>query len=641
MKIHRFGFASPLVITLTLVLLFCGGAQLHAQRFMHLFGDSCLEDGASCHKVTTGGYVAVGRTHSPYAGSGHDCAHGVADIFVVRMTDKGTVMWSRTYDLGGRDVPSDIIECSNGDFAITGFTNLNSGSCISAGANQDAFILRITGAGNVSWCRFYGTDAQNEVGAAIIQARYAQSAAVAVGDLVVAGGRWKPDSPATRRDGWIFRVNGGTGALRWSRLYGDTLADEFYDLCESVSYGAATDTNRGDIIAAGYSNSYNASNTSNGFIVRVSGAVGTFLGGAPRNAAVYGGSTDTVVLHSVAEQAIGLNAGNLVYAGDFWQPTTAAAGGGFDIYLLKTAANPCSRIADRWIGDNGLAEDHGLCIREVNLPAGSGLTNGSLYVGGLTRERTGYGADGYIMQVNTGTLALVGAFHVYGSPADEWYNRIDPVAGVVGFRTGGLLACGPANQGPGGLPTAGDPGQMWVTKTDNGLVVNCCDTIWTVASDVPALVNSCHAFVPPTIASDCSAQWDTTHMEKIDTLCNDSLGVSRDCPYPAAPRIGSRTDAGGSLSGDASAVKEGIVSSYPNPVESGGVLSLTYALSRRDVLAIEVADLRGRIVYGAHESFAPGICLLPIPTGGWPAGTYIIKVTSGGHSSSTPVVVVR
>ncbi len=647
MNTPRSTLGGILTATLALFTLLIAGTPATAQRFQHLYGDTCLESGFSGKFISTGGYISVGDTRSRLLSTGGSCTSD-ADVFVVKTNNDGTIAWEKIYNMGGNDVAQDVYECSNGDFAITGYSQNNNASCIGGGAQHDAFILRITAAGAVSWCKFYGTDSTKDYGLSIIEANYAQSVSVSVGDLVVAGYRAKGTTTAND-EAWIFRVNGTNGAVRWSRLYGGTSLDRFYDLCESRYFGSATSLNRGDIIAAGFSTSFNVSGTNNGFIARVSGATGTFAGGAPRAAAVYGTAADTIELYSVAELAIpgplpGNNTGTIVYSGSYKTPAGPIFGNSTDIYLLKTAANPCTFMADRRIGDNATAREVGYCIREVNLGPGSGLNDGDLYVCGLADGvRPQFMIDGFIVKVNPTNLAPVGTVHIYGSPAPEWFFKLALVPMSVNVRMAGVVAFGTANIGLGGLPTFPDPSQLWMVKTDNNLSVNCCDTIFTPLDASLNILNSCPTLTPPLSGTSCSPQVATDSIRKIDTLCNDTLNRSRTCTYPPRPRFGGSEGQPNGTAGAAEeatpAISERIISSYPNPVKVGSTLSLTYALPKGGSLRIDVSDMAGRVVASSSGTFEAGTNLIPIRTDGWVPGTYLITVRSGDRVTTTTVVV--
>jgi hypothetical protein len=104
------------------------------------------------------GLVMVGSTAS--------WADRECDIGVVRMDARGAVLWERKYGGDRSDWASSVLETREGDILVSGGTG-------SSGAGEsDAYVLRLSAAGEVIWSRTHGGEgweAQDEDGSRAFQ----------------------------------------------------------------------------------------------------------------------------------------------------------------------------------------------------------------------------------------------------------------------------------------------------------------------------------------------------------------------------------------------------------------------------------------------------------------------------------------
>ena len=139
------------------VVLVCGVMALamlmalpaRAQRFQYFYGGpNCVEAGrGGVTPSVNGGYIAVGESFSP-----GNC--GPSDIYVVRTDNLGAHKWEYTYDIGGADSATSVIECANGDIVVVGVSATAFPS--PCGPTRDAFLMRLDPCGGVIWLNTYG-----------------------------------------------------------------------------------------------------------------------------------------------------------------------------------------------------------------------------------------------------------------------------------------------------------------------------------------------------------------------------------------------------------------------------------------------------------------------------------------------------
>ncbi|MDQ3191267.1 MAG: hypothetical protein M3Q58_06720, partial [Bacteroidota bacterium] len=112
------------------------------QQWESVFGGNGVDYAYSLAVTDDGGCVAVGSTTS-FGGM-------QANIYVVKVDEKGNKIWEKYFDGAGKDEGWDIRLTNDKGFIITGVTN-------SWGAKfNDVFLLKIDSDGNELWKKLYG-----------------------------------------------------------------------------------------------------------------------------------------------------------------------------------------------------------------------------------------------------------------------------------------------------------------------------------------------------------------------------------------------------------------------------------------------------------------------------------------------------
>ncbi len=578
----------------------------HAQRFAHMFGDTCHEYSFSGIHTADGGYLSVGSASSPSAG-GSGCTGANEDIYIIKLNSNGSLAWSKTIDInGGNDVARDVIVSNfpNGGYLITGWTD-NSG-CSNMGM-KDVFLLRISTTGTPTMLNVYGTADHNEMGLRIIECVRDANRRKFVGDIVIAG---TSDDGRGNSDAYLLRTT-TTGAVIFQNTYGGTSYDAFFGVTEA-KFG----TSAGDLIAAGQTLSFNPGG---GFAVRVTptGTIGT----SPTGAAVYGCYRFT----QVEELSVGTEAGRLVFCGDGYVNNI------FGTYVKKTAADPCTSIADAWHGNaNASATFETWNVREIKSGAGGGLNNGNLIIAGLTDVATGTpnDPDPFMLELTSG-LAIVTpptgvGFRVYGNTAAKGYTAV-PVLASAGVSTAGfyLSASGIA---PAGAMGAGSV-QAYLIKTDNLGVVNCDDANYDVDEQTPDFTSTCPSITITNVGNQCGPGSTVQNQTWADTLCNDSLSGG--------------TTGGGHGKLALVLLRDDGMELYPNPVATGSALTIATTMRDAGKMTVIVTDLAGKVVHRSSIDAAAGHATREVRTDGWRPGTYLVKTIAGDRTQQKKVVIGR
>lgn len=99
--------------------------------------------------TTDGGYVFAGRSTSNDVNvSGN---HGGSDWWVYKTDNLGTIQWQKSIGGSNDDVPYNIIQTSDGGYAIAGWTESSDGDVSGYQGNKDCWVVKLDNAGVIQW----------------------------------------------------------------------------------------------------------------------------------------------------------------------------------------------------------------------------------------------------------------------------------------------------------------------------------------------------------------------------------------------------------------------------------------------------------------------------------------------------------
>ncbi|MCH9031406.1 MAG: hypothetical protein IIB00_04005 [candidate division Zixibacteria bacterium] len=156
---------------------------------------------------------------------------GSHDIYLLRLTQSGNVVWERTYGGSSADGAYSLVNTSDGGFMISAHTS-------SFGAGQhDVYLLKLNSVGDTTWTKAFGGTSgdylrdvqQLDDGGYIC---VAETFSFGVGSA----------------DVYLVRTD-SVGNLLWAKAYGGSLADYGYSVRQTPD---------GGFIVAGYTSSFGA-----------------------------------------------------------------------------------------------------------------------------------------------------------------------------------------------------------------------------------------------------------------------------------------------------------------------------------------------------------------------------------------------
>jgi len=183
------------------------------------FGSSANDQSSGVTQASDGYYIVAGQTNS-FGATGFD-------IYVLKISPGGDVVWSVIYKAPNDDYAAGVIESAEGGFVITGYSN-----SFGSPGNTDIFLMKITNDGDVQWAKSFGG----------IENDYATCIRKTSNGYIVGGYTF---SYTSTNDAFILNFN-TNGTIIWSRIYSGFGDDRIL----------AVEPSGNDFLAVGYTQSF-------------------------------------------------------------------------------------------------------------------------------------------------------------------------------------------------------------------------------------------------------------------------------------------------------------------------------------------------------------------------------------------------
>ena len=123
--------------------------------FVKTFGGSDEDDAVALVQSNDGGYVILGSTKSTdgdlVGRTGND-----SDFWLLKLSETGEKLWSKTYGGSESEVASSISKTSDGGYILTGFSQSTDGDVTSNEGFQDYWCVKVDAAGSIQWTKNFG-----------------------------------------------------------------------------------------------------------------------------------------------------------------------------------------------------------------------------------------------------------------------------------------------------------------------------------------------------------------------------------------------------------------------------------------------------------------------------------------------------
>ena len=108
-----------------------------------VIGGSVSDTGVSILQTSDGGYITANFAWSGSGDGDVDFNHGESDIWVVKLTGAGAIVWQRSLGSSGPDSVANISQAADGGYIISGSASADDGDVTENFGNKDFWIVKL------------------------------------------------------------------------------------------------------------------------------------------------------------------------------------------------------------------------------------------------------------------------------------------------------------------------------------------------------------------------------------------------------------------------------------------------------------------------------------------------------------------
>lgn len=231
------------------------------------WGGSKNESAQAVTKTSDGGYAILGYTQSN-DGDVRNKSNESYDYWLLKFDARNQLQWQKTYGGSDDDRGFDLIQTSDGGFAMLGKSKSNDLDVSENSGFDDFWVSKLDSNGSISWEYSYGF-AGSDTPNSIIQTRDNGYLLTGVLDVSASNGQGDRHAAVRQRhaggDYWAVKLN-SSGVREWSNYYGGSFTDTAYDAIQTQDNGYI-------IIGSSDSNDVDISNSNGGYdfwVVKIS-----------------------------------------------------------------------------------------------------------------------------------------------------------------------------------------------------------------------------------------------------------------------------------------------------------------------------------------------------------------------------------
>lgn len=185
-------------------------------------GGSADDIAYSIKQTTEGGYIMAGYTKSTDGNVTGN--HGWTDVWVVKLSSSGNLEWQKCYGGSEADQGWSVCLSPEGGYAVMGYTASNDSMVVGHHGNFDAWVLKINNLGELEWQKCIGGN-QMDFPFTIIPA--AEGGYMVCGETGSNDGDVSGNHGGT--DAWLVKIS-GAGQIEWQKCYGGSNVDNLWDV---------------------------------------------------------------------------------------------------------------------------------------------------------------------------------------------------------------------------------------------------------------------------------------------------------------------------------------------------------------------------------------------------------------------------
>jgi len=205
-------------------------------EWVKTFGGSNEDVASSVVKTLDGGFAVLGHTFS-IDGDITDKSTTDSDFWVLRISQEGDIIWSKTYGGTADDKGTSIITTQDGGFAIAGHTRSDDGDVSENAGFHDFWIVKLNASGTILWEKTFGFSGSDQA-SSIIQTNDGGYFISGFIDVTASGGEGEDGRAVQHGVGeyWGIKID-ENGELEWRRFFGGTNNDRSYQVLQTIDNG--------------------------------------------------------------------------------------------------------------------------------------------------------------------------------------------------------------------------------------------------------------------------------------------------------------------------------------------------------------------------------------------------------------------
>ncbi|KQS94294.1 T9SS type A sorting domain-containing protein [Chryseobacterium sp. Leaf394] len=218
-------------ISICLFLLFCFAAKSQAPniQWKKAFGGSLNDVAYSVAQTSDGGYIIAGTTNSTQGNI--TVSHGNDDLWIVKTDGSGNLQWQKSFGGTGSEQARSVITTADGGYIVAGFTSSNNGHVTYNQGSNDYWVIKLDSTGNLQWQKTYGGGG-NDMANSICQ--------TSDGGYIIAGfsnsSSGDITNPKGNNDYWIVKTD-ALGNLVWQKSLGGDNHDKATEIKQTKDGG--------------------------------------------------------------------------------------------------------------------------------------------------------------------------------------------------------------------------------------------------------------------------------------------------------------------------------------------------------------------------------------------------------------------
>ena len=199
------------------------------------FGGSKNDVAKSVIATSDGGFAVLGYTQS-MDGDVTGKSSENYDYWMLKFNSETLLEWNKTYGGSGDDRGSQLIQTSDGGYALIGYSDSSDGDITINNGNRDFWVIKINATGTIIWEKSFGYSGVDE-GVSILETSDNHFILSGVLDVTASGGDGNSGRYSPRHAGgdyWSIKIN-ASGDMVWSRFYGGSFTDNPAGIIENIT----------------------------------------------------------------------------------------------------------------------------------------------------------------------------------------------------------------------------------------------------------------------------------------------------------------------------------------------------------------------------------------------------------------------